>query len=100
MTSPTVIVVPSDIERHDIPEYGHVLWKELPYDARLALASFLFSKIVGNNGTFRKLIYDNLGFDPDAYQELYLSGGMRITNAMNNEEPIDFPDVVGPGEGV
>ncbi len=32
-------------------------------------------------GTFRYLIYDRLGFGPDAYEPLYKAGGLVISNA-------------------
>jgi len=31
-------------------------------------------------GSFRYLIYDRLGFGPDAYLPLYEAGGMTISN--------------------
>jgi hypothetical protein len=31
-------------------------------------------------GSFRVLIYDRLGFNPDAYVPLYIAGGMVISN--------------------
>lgn len=33
-----------------------------------------------NGGSYRSLIYDELGFGPEAYCELYEAGGMTITN--------------------
>lgn len=32
-------------------------------------------------GTFRYLIYDRMGFSPEAYAPLYKAGGMAISNA-------------------
>lgn len=35
-------------------------------------------------GTFRKLIYDRMGYDPEAYSPLYNAGGMDISNAFHD----------------
>ena len=46
-------------------------------------AAWVFKCIVENakeGGTFRHLIYDKLGFGTDEYEELYMAGGMAITN--------------------
>jgi hypothetical protein len=32
-------------------------------------------------GTYRYLIYDRLGFGPEAYTALYVNGGMDLSNA-------------------
>jgi len=45
----------------------------------------VFEKIAEHakeGGTFRTLIYDRLGFGPEAYFPLYLAGGMDISNAL------------------
>lgn len=34
-------------------------------------------------GTFRHLIYDRMGYGPEAYNELYCAGGMEISNKLN-----------------
>lgn len=50
--------------------------------------AWVFKKIVENdkkNGTFRYLIYDTMGFDENAYYELYTAGGMYITNGLKRE---------------
>jgi hypothetical protein len=36
-------------------------------------------------GSFRKLIYDHMGYGPEAYQRLYEAGGMDIVNALNGD---------------
>lgn len=62
-------------------------WKDLDYETRLNVASHIFKAITKDPCcSFRKLIYDRLGFDTDAYAELYTSGGMVITNAMYTEK--------------
>jgi hypothetical protein len=49
----------------------------------LEQVAWIFEQINENaGGSFRKLIYDRLGFGPTAYSELYSAGGQNITNAM------------------
>lgn len=49
----------------------------------LEQVAWVFEQINKNaGGSFRKLIYDRLGFGPNAYSELYAAGGQNITNAM------------------
>ena len=46
--------------------------------------SWVFERLADNllcPGSFRKVIYDRMGYGPDAYSPLYLAGGMSITNA-------------------
>jgi len=59
------------------------IWDELDLETRLACAGHVIRKIVDHGregGTFRYLIYDRLGFGPEAYVPLYLAGGMHISN--------------------
>lgn len=64
----------------------------------LEQVAWIFEKINENaGGSFRKLIYDRMGFGPNAYSELYAAGGQFITNAMcaeiaqmTNEDLIDL----------
>jgi hypothetical protein len=56
------------------------------YQTRLDIAAWVISKIDehGNDpGSFRYLIYNRLGFGPDAYVPLYEAGGMNITNELD-----------------
>jgi hypothetical protein len=49
----------------------------------LEQVAWVFEMINKNaGGSFRKLIYDRLGFGPNAYSELYAAGGQNITNGM------------------
>ena len=58
-------------------------WYSIPYEERLKIAEFIFQKITDEPScSFRKLIYDRLGFKEDAYAPLYSAGGMTITNAI------------------
>lgn len=53
--------------------------------------AWVFGKICENadiNGSFRKLIYDTMGFCSGDYEALYLAGGMRITNAFHDAQGI------------
>jgi hypothetical protein len=61
------------------------VWESLTYDQRLAATAHVFQTLIkhaseGSGGTFRYLIYDRLGFGPDAYSVLYEAGGMIISN--------------------
>lgn len=58
-------------------------WDDLDYQTRLNAAEFIFMRITDMPAcSFRRLIYDRLGFKEDAYYVLYEAGGMEITNAM------------------
>jgi len=65
----------------------------IPDEARIAVAAQVFKAVVDHaqeGGTFRYLIYDRLGFPPDAYLPLYDAGGMQISDRFvmtDNEEP-------------
>ena len=59
------------------------LVEECDYETKLAVTAWVFSHIVDHateGGSFRYLIYDRLGFGPDAYIPLYNAGGMTISN--------------------
>ena len=59
------------------------IWNELTYEQRLAATAHVFENICDHarsNGTFRYLIYDRLGFGPDAYTVLLGAGGMNISD--------------------
>ena len=58
------------------------IWNSLEYDQRLAATAYVFRAICEHaktGGTYRKLIYDRLGFNSDAYFIL-LPEGRRISN--------------------
>ena len=40
-------------------------------------------------GSFRYLIYDRMGYGPEAYQPLYEAGGLAITNALHEQHELD-----------
>lgn len=53
--------------------------------------AWVFDRITINGedaGSFRHLIYDVMGFTPEAYQQLYNAGGMTITNAFADAEEL------------
>lgn len=63
------------------------------YETKLDIAAWVISKIDEHGtspGSFRYLIYERLGFGPDAYVPLYSAGGMNITNELDydSKEPI------------
>ena len=52
-------------------------------EERIEITAQVIKAIVDNareGGSFRYLIYDRLGFGPEAYVPLYEAGGMTITN--------------------
>lgn len=68
----------------DFEEGECLVWDDLSYGDRLEVTAFIFNKITGGvPGSFRRLIYNRLGFRGDAYEMLYRAGGMEITNAMH-----------------
>lgn len=59
-----------------------------PYEMKLAVTRWAMKHIVDHardGGSFRYLIYDRLGFGPDAYVPLCDAGGMTITNEFDIE---------------
>jgi hypothetical protein len=66
------------------------LVEECQYETRLAVTAWVFDhlcKHAEEGGTFRYLIYDRLGFGPDAYVPLYMAGGMTISNEFDLSKP-------------
>ena len=56
---------------------------ECPYETKFAIVAWVFQAIVDHakeGRSYRYLIYERLGFGPDAYVPLYLAGGMSISN--------------------
>jgi hypothetical protein len=69
--------------RAEIDSTYQKLVDDCPYETRLAIAAWVMRAIVDHardGGSFRFLIYDRLGFGPDAYLPLYYAGGMTISN--------------------
>ncbi len=59
------------------------LVEECSYETKLAVTAWVMKHIVEHakeGGSYRYLIYDRLGFGPDAYVPLYEAGGMEISN--------------------
>ncbi len=59
------------------------IMKDIDGETYLAVADHVIRAIVDHAhspGSFRYLIYDRLGFGPEAYVPLYNAGGMTITN--------------------
>jgi hypothetical protein len=60
------------------------MWAKMPEEQRLAATDVIFRKLIEHaeeGGTYRKLIYDRLGFRVGgAYAVLYCAGGMTISN--------------------
>lgn len=59
-------------------------WREVPYHQRLLVTEHFFiqlNRATSQGGvSFRRFIYNMLGFNYNAYAPLYLAGGMKITN--------------------
>jgi len=68
----------------DLDAEGQKKWLQIPYDDRIQIAEFIFNEITRSQCSFRRLIYDRLGFECDAYCPLYLAGGMTITNSVSD----------------
>ena len=67
------------------------------YDTKLEIAAWVISKIDehgGSPGSFRYLIYNRLGFGPDAYVPLYEAGGMNITNELDYDQKDDLRKII------
>jgi hypothetical protein len=67
-------------------------------ETKLAITAWVFRNLVKHateGGTYRYLIYERLGFDPDAYLILMDAGGMTISNEFILEEPEESSDDIG-----
>jgi hypothetical protein len=76
-------------ERDEDAIHEEKIWNSLDLETRLACAAHVIRKIVDHGkegGTFRYLIYDRLGFGPEAYIPLYMAGGMHISNDFDLNE--------------
>ncbi len=65
---------------------------ECPYETKLAVTAWVMGAIVDHakeGGSFRYLIYDRLGFGPDAYVPLCNAGGLTISNEFDLVEKKD-----------
>lgn len=74
-------------------DYFEKLLNECDYDTKLAVTAWVFKNIVEHaedGGSYRYLIYERLGFGPDAYVPLYEAGGMTISNEfdLDNKDEI------------
>ncbi len=79
-----------DERNADIAARYPKLVEECPYETRLAVVAWVMQNIVDHakeGGSYRFLIYERLGFGPDAYVPLYQAGGMTISNEFNLSEP-------------
>lgn len=66
------------------PDFYKII-EETPIETKLAVTVWVMANIVDNGkegGSLRKLIYDRLGFDKNAYVPIYDAGGMEITNML------------------
>ena len=63
-------------EENELPPLEHTAW----------VLSKIDDFINGGGGTFRYLIYETMGYGPEAYQPLYAAGGMNLTNFICNAD--------------
>lgn len=73
------------------------VWNKLSYEDRLYATYFIFDQIsehMENNGTYRYLIYDRLGFNMDAYGVLMEAGGLAISNMCFDYWAKNYPEKV------
>lgn len=68
------------------------LWKSLPYDDRLklfcAVSKLIYEGEIRDKGTYRYVLYDTFGFEPDAYVPAQCSGYLSIHNAIYDGERV------------
>lgn len=73
------------------------LAEDCDYETKMAVTAWVFRNIVDHareGGSYRYLIYDRLGFEPDAYVPLYSAGGMDISNEFDIERINDIIAIV------
>lgn len=59
-------------------------WLSISYQVRQDICAYIFEKLADpEGGSFRKVIYDKLGFEGASYEPLYVAGGMIVTNAIS-----------------
>jgi hypothetical protein len=66
-------------------------------ETKLAVTAWVFTNIVRHameGGSYRYLIYDRLGFGPEAYVPLYDAGGMEISNEFDMSQKSAILDIV------
>jgi len=72
-----------EIIREELTSEQDKLAAEMEYRDKVNIVAWTIRKIVEHareGGSFRYLIYDRMGFEPDAYAVLYDAGGMEISN--------------------
>ena len=58
-------------------------WSTLTDDQRIAATAFVLrhvSESLAHPGSFSMLIYDRIGLGPNAYGDVFLNGGMDVSN--------------------
>jgi hypothetical protein len=78
----------------DIAERYPKLVADCPYETRLAVTAWVMEHIVAHareRGTYRYLIYERLGFSPDAYLPL-CQDGLTISNEFDLSDKKDAKD--------
>ena len=70
----------------DVSAFGCQSYTEIPNVDQVA---WVFRHLIDNarqGGSFRRLIYDAMGFTHMAYRPLYEAGGQVITNQLSEDE--------------
>lgn len=79
------------------PEWYQDILDKTDNETKLAVTAWVFTNIVRHameGGSFRYLIYDRLGFGPEAYVSLYDAGGMEISNEFDMSQKSAILDIV------
>lgn len=79
------------------PEWYQTVLDETDNETKLAVTAWVFRNIVDHameGGSYRYLIYNRLGFGPEAYVPLYDAGGMEISNEFDISQKSAILDIV------
>lgn len=79
------------------PEWYQAVLDKTDNETKLAVTAWVFRNIVDHameGGSYRYLIYNRLGFGPEAYVPLYDAGGMEISNEFDMSQKSAILDIV------
>jgi len=74
--------------QEDNEKYLAEILEQTPYEVKVAVTAWAIKHILEHareGGTYRYLIYDRLGFGPDAYGILQMAGALEISNEFDIE---------------
>ncbi len=81
------------------PAYYQQICDALTSEQRLAVTAWVMKTLCQHaqeGGTYRYLIYERLGFGPEAYLPLQLAGGLDISNEFDLSEKVTWYMLVEP----